>query len=139
MARYLAFFLDATSYIVGVIWRGTLYDSRNTSHTLWGSKGGFNNADKSRTLLSTSLAFSSQIHDMTEKTTATVQTIYLYQSTNLIISYSIAILASIAAVILGSYSLYQNGGSYDASISTIATTMQHPEVFRPLLNIYHQS
>lgn len=65
-------------------------------------------------------------------TTTTTETIYLYQSTNLIISYSLAIVASTAAVILGSYSLYQNGASYDASVSAFATTMQNSEVFRPL-------
>lgn len=61
-------------------------------------------------------------------TTTTTQNVYSYQSTNLIISYSIAIAVSTAAVLLGAHAIYQNGASYDATVSAIATTMQNPEV-----------
>jgi hypothetical protein len=80
---YLAFFRDASSYIVGVISRGTIYDINNSSYTpstSWDSRTGFASTDKSRTILSTSLAFSSQIHDMMERMTAGTNSSKLYQA-----------------------------------------------------------
>jgi hypothetical protein len=61
-------------------------------------------------------------------TISTTQIVYLYQSRNLIISYSVAIFACLVAVLFGGHAFYRNGVSHDASVSTFATTTQEYEV-----------
>lgn len=56
------------------------------------------------------------------------ETIYIYLSRNLIITYSIAVFITALAVILGGFAYLANGVAQDISASTIATTMQDPGV-----------
>jgi hypothetical protein len=65
---------------------------------------------------------------MADATIETVRTVYLYSSSRLIISYALAVFASLAALVLGSYSVYRNKGSYDGSVLTFASAMQGSEV-----------
>jgi hypothetical protein len=65
---------------------------------------------------------------MANATITSTEKVYLYESKNLIIVYSCVLVASIAAVFIGAFSLHSNGISYDTSVSTFAITMQNPEV-----------
>ncbi|CAG8953251.1 hypothetical protein HYFRA_00003454 [Hymenoscyphus fraxineus] len=66
---------------------------------------------------------------------ATAQNVYLYESRSLIISYALAAVASIAAVIVGLSALHCNGVGYDSTVTTFAVTMQDSKV-RDVLRQY---
>lgn len=64
----------------------------------------------------------------TDVTTTTTATVYLYEPTNLILSYGFALLFSTTSVLVGIVALRHNGISHDASVSTFAIAMQSDEV-----------
>ncbi|OCL04471.1 hypothetical protein AOQ84DRAFT_367485 [Glonium stellatum] len=61
-------------------------------------------------------------------TTTFIETVYVYEATNLFLSYGLAILFTTLCVFSGSYAFYLNGVSYDATVSTFAATMQSHEI-----------
>lgn len=61
-------------------------------------------------------------------TTTSMETVYIYEATNLILIYSFVLATSAAVVLFGTFALYSNGVDYDASVSTFAITMQNPDV-----------
>ncbi|KAI9853909.1 MAG: hypothetical protein M1813_001624 [Trichoglossum hirsutum] len=63
----------------------------------------------------------------TNGTTSESHTIYRYHAKNLLISYSVAILCTLATVIVGFLAFHRNGTSYDNLASTIGASMQSPE------------
>jgi hypothetical protein len=65
---------------------------------------------------------------MTNVNTTSTETVYLYESRNLIAVYSCMLVARTAAVLIGAFSFHSNGVSYDTNVSTFAITMQNPEV-----------
>jgi hypothetical protein len=65
---------------------------------------------------------------MVQVTSTIDETVYLSKCRNLIIAYSIAIAASLAGIVLGSYAIHRNGRVDEASLSTFATTLQDPGV-----------
>lgn len=60
--------------------------------------------------------------------TTAPETVYNYKSKNLIIVYACVWAASALSVLIGAFALNSNGEAYDTKISTIATTMQSPDV-----------
>ncbi|CZR68527.1 uncharacterized protein PAC_18426 [Phialocephala subalpina] len=67
-------------------------------------------------------------HMDTDVTTTTAATVYLYEPTNLILSYGFALLFSTTSVLIGIVALRHNGISHDASVSTFAIAMQSDEI-----------
>ncbi|KAJ9609032.1 hypothetical protein H2200_006803 [Cladophialophora chaetospira] len=53
-------------------------------------------------------------------------TIYHYQPRNLFVSYGVAIVCSLATIVVGFVAFCRNGESHDAKISTIGAMMQNP-------------
>jgi hypothetical protein len=61
-------------------------------------------------------------------TTTSTETVYLYESMNLVLVYSFVLGTSAIAVLIGTFAFHSNGVGHDAHVSTFAVTMQNPEV-----------
>lgn len=65
---------------------------------------------------------------MVDANFTTIQNVYDYRAQNLLISYGIVLFFTLVALVIGVFSFQRNGTSYDILVSTIGTSMQHPEV-----------
>ncbi|CAG8978280.1 hypothetical protein HYALB_00010232 [Hymenoscyphus albidus] len=149
LLSYSIFFVEVCSYLMGTFgWSKVAANGENTSVE---STAGF--VVHTNELMSTNLIFHSQLNDMRsaimeiigeewldeyENVTvsiATAQNVYLYESRSLVISYALAAVACIAAVIVGLYALHCNGVGYNSTVTTFAVKMQDSKV-RDVLRQY---
>jgi hypothetical protein len=69
-------------------------------------------------------------------TTTSTETVYLYESMNLVLVYSFVLGTSAIAVLIGTFAFLSNGVGHDAHVSTFAVSMQNPEVKSPSITLF---